>query len=176
MVKVNILSRRKKKVNPLELLPKSKLEMDEWKRTYSNTKNIKEDAMTWFWANYDPEGYSIWLSDYKYNPDLKILFKTCNLVGGFVQRLDPLRKYGFGSLLIFGNEEAQKFEVTGVWLFRGTSIPPEMSENDDAIHHNFTKLDTNDPAVRAQIGDYWAWEGTYGGKELPFLNDGRVFK
>jgi len=101
---------------------------------------------------------------------------TCNRVGGFVQRLDPLRKYGFGSLLIFGDEEAKKFDITGVWLFRGTTVPAEMAENDDAAHHNFTKLDTNDPATRALIEDFWAWGGTFAGKELPFLNDGRLFK
>jgi len=168
--------KKEKKVNPLDLLPKSKLELDEWKRTYSNTKKIKEEAMPWFWANYDPEGYSIWRSDYKYNSELEQMFKTCNMVGGFVQRLDPLRKYGFGSVLIFGDEEAKKFDVTGVWLFRGTSIPAEMAENDDAAHHHFTRLDTNDPAAKALIEDFWAWEGNYGGKQLPFLNDGRVFK
>jgi len=167
--------KKEKKVNPLDLLPKSQLELDEWKRTYSNSK-IKEEAMPWFWANYDPEGYSIWRSDYKYNSELVQLFKTCNTVGGFVQRLDPLRKYGFGSVLIFGNEEAKKFDITGVWLFRGTSVPAEMAENDDAAHHNFTRLDTNDAATKALIEDFWAWEGSFGGKELPFLNDGRVFK
>jgi len=168
--------KKEKKVNPLDLLPKSKLEMDEWKRTYSNTPKIKEEAMPWFWANYDPEGYSIWRSDYKYNAELDKMFLTCNRVGGFVQRLDPLRKYGFGSLLIFGDEEAKKFDITGVWLFRGTTVPAEMAENDDAAHHNFTKLDTNDPATRALIEDFWAWGGTFAGKELPFLNDGRLFK
>jgi len=119
---------KKKVANPLDLLPESKLVMDEWKRTYSNTKNIKGEAMTWFWDHYDPEGYSIYKMDYKHNEDLSQLFTTCNFVTGFQQRLDTVRKYGFGSQLIFGDEEAKKFEVSGIWLFRGTGVPAEMKE------------------------------------------------
>jgi len=169
----------KKGPNPLDLLPESKMVMDEWKRTYSNTKKIKEEAMTWFWTHYDPEGYSIYASEYKYNDELGALFKTCNLVGGFVQRLDPLRKYGFGSLLIFGDEESdpKRYQVAGVWLFRGTEIPVEMKENEDAVHHNFRKLDpVNNEQDKKLVEDFWAWEGSFGGNRLKFLDEGRVFK
>jgi len=169
-------AKKEKPVNPLELLPPSKLELDEWKRQYSNTKKIKEEAMPWFWEHFDPAGYSLWKSEYKYNAELETLFKVCNLVGGFVQRLDPLRKYGFGSLLIFGDEEAKKYEVSGVWLFRGTTIPAEMAENEEAAHHVFTKLDPANQADKDLIADFWAWQGTFGGKSLKFLEDGRVFK
>ncbi|CAG8557345.1 3841_t:CDS:1, partial [Gigaspora rosea] len=57
----------------LLLLPPSKLNLDEWKRFYSN-HNKRPDAINWFWDHYDSEGYSIWRVDYKYNDELtKIL-------------------------------------------------------------------------------------------------------
>lgn len=95
--------------------------LDEWKRVYSNTKEIRKVAAPWLWANFDKEGYSLWVAEYKYNNELEKLFMTCNLVGGFVQRLDPLRKYGFATLLIFGNEP--RMEIGGFFLFRGQEVP-----------------------------------------------------
>jgi len=164
----------KKAPNPLDSLPPSKLVMDEWKRTYSNTKNIKGEAMPWFWEHYDPEGYCLYKMDYKYNDELNMMFTTNNFVSGFIQRLDPLRKYGFGSVLIFGDEDAKKFEVSGVWLFRGKTIPAEMSECEQSEQFTFTQLDHNNQADRDLIADYWAWEGNFQGKK--FLDNGKVFK
>jgi len=170
--------KKKKAPNPLDSLPESKLVLDEWKRTYSNTKKIKEEAMPWLWEHFDSEGYSLWTCDYKYNNELEALFKTCNLVGGFVQRLDPLRKYGFGSMLIFGDEEStpKKYEVSGVWLVRGKDLPAEMTECEDSAHYNFRKLDLNNPADKKLAEDFFAWEGNFGGNHLKFLDNGRVFK
>jgi len=169
--------KKKKGPNPLDLLPESKLVMDEWKRTYSNTKKIKEEAMPWFWEHLDQEGYSLWYCDYKYNSELDVLFRVSNLVSGFVQRLDPLRKYGFGSMLIFGDEEGspKKYEVAGVWLVRGKELPLEMTECEDSAHYNFKKLDPNNPADRKIVEDFWAREGDFSG-HLKFLDSGRVFK
>jgi elongation factor 1-gamma len=80
-----------KEKNPLDLLPKSPLVLDAWKRFYSNNET-RPDALDWFWANYDAEGYSIWRCDYKYNSELKLSFMSSNLVGGFFQRLESARK------------------------------------------------------------------------------------
>jgi elongation factor 1-gamma len=89
--------------NPLDQLPPTPFVLDEWKRQYSN--NDGAVSIKWFFDNYDPAGWSVWYCDYLYNDEQTALFKTCNLVGGFLQRLDRLRKYGFGSVLIFENEE-----------------------------------------------------------------------
>ncbi len=50
---------------------------------------------------------------------------TANLLGGFIQRLDKVRKYAFGSLMIFGDEP--KLEVTCVFVFRGKELPAEVN-------------------------------------------------
>uniref|UniRef100_A0A7N2L1V6 EF-1-gamma C-terminal domain-containing protein n=1 Tax=Quercus lobata TaxID=97700 RepID=A0A7N2L1V6_QUELO len=68
--------------------------LDDWKRLYSNTKtNFREVAIKGFWDMYDPEGYSLWLCDYKYNDENTVSFVTLNKVGGFLQRMDLARKY-----------------------------------------------------------------------------------
>lgn len=102
---------------------RSKFVMDDWKRTYSN-EDTRTKAIPWFWENYDAEGYSIWFGEYKYNDECKKTFMTANLLGGFIQRLDKLRKYGFGSLVIFGDEP--NLSVTVCFLFRGKDIPAEV--------------------------------------------------
>jgi len=161
-----------KKANPLDLLPPSKFVLDEWKRTYSNAKDTR-DACKWFWENFDPEGFSLWYSEYKYNDELDVVFKSCNLMGGFIQRLESLRKYGFGSLLLFGKDG--DLEISGVWVVRGTELPPELTECPDFASYNFTKLNHNDEAEKAKFDDYLCWDGSFGGKAKPF-NQGKNFK
>ena len=65
--------------HPLEALPKAALQLDEWKRTYSNEDTPV--ALKWFWENYNPEEYSLWKCDYKYNDELTMIFMTANLIG-----------------------------------------------------------------------------------------------
>lgn len=98
--------------------------MDDWKRMYSNNDTLTV-ANPWFWENLDKEGYSVWFADYKYNDELEKMYMTCNLVGGFLQRVERLRKYGFGSVVIFGEEP--KLAIGSCWLFRGQDIPNEVA-------------------------------------------------
>ena len=67
---------QKKKQNPLDLLPPSKLELEVFKRAFLNNKD-KEDAMKKFWEIYDPEGYSLWHLEYQNLPsECKVLFRN----------------------------------------------------------------------------------------------------
>lgn len=159
-----------KKPNILDSLPPSKMNMDEWKRTYSN-KDTRSEAIPWFWQNLDLEGYSLWFCDYKYNNECEKTFMTCNLLGGWIQRLDKLRKYGFGSLCIFGQEP--NLSVAGAWLFRGKEIPQEMKETDDSEHYEWRRVDINNSADKALVEDFWAWDGNFGGRSF---NQGKIFK
>jgi len=159
-----------KKPNPLDSLPPSKFNLDDWKRTYSN-KDTRTEALPWFWENLDQAGFSLWLCDYKYNDECQKVFMTANLVGGWFQRLDKLRKYGFGSVIIFGEEP--KLEVGGVWLFRGAEPPQEMKETDDYENFSWKKADITDASQKELIADYFAWDGKFGGKTF---NQGKAFK
>ncbi|KAF8110081.1 hypothetical protein N665_0088s0092 [Sinapis alba] len=137
--------------NPLDLLPPSPMVLDEWKRLYSNTKsNFREVAIKGFWDMYDPEGYSLWFCDYKYNDENTVSFVTLNKVGGFLQRMDLARKYAFGKMLICGAEGP--FKVKGLWLFRGPEIPKFiMDEVYDMELYEWTKVDISDEAQKERV-------------------------
>lgn len=149
--------------NPLDLLPSSKMVLDDWKRLYSNTKtNFREVAIKGFWDMYDPEGYSLWFCDYKYNEENTVSFVTMNKVGGFLQRMDLARKYAFGKMLIIGSEPP--FKVKGLWLFRGKEIPKfVLDECYDMELYEWRQVDTTDEAqkerVSQMIEDYEPFEG-----------------
>ncbi|CAL9042778.1 unnamed protein product [Musa banksii] len=149
--------------NPLDLLPPSKMILDEWKRLYSNTKtNFREVAIKGFWDMYDPEGYSLWFCDYKYNDENTVSFVTLNKVSGFLQRMDLTRKYAFGKMLVIGSEPP--FKVKGVWLFRGQEIPKfVLDEVYDMELYDWAKVDISDEAqkerVNAMIEDQEPFEG-----------------
>jgi len=157
--------------NPLDQLPPTSFVLDEWKRQYSN--NDGAVSIKWFFDNVDKEGYSVWFCDYLYNEEQTQLFMTCNLVGGFLQRLDKLRKYGFGSVIIFEHEEPKYFEISGAWLFRGQDVPAEMTFCDDYILYKWTKADFNSEADKKLITEYFNWEGDFNGRKFA---QGKVFK
>ncbi|XP_073023001.1 elongation factor 1-gamma 2-like isoform X1 [Primulina eburnea] len=137
--------------NPLDLLPPSKMILDEWKRLYSNTKtNFREVAIKGFWDMYDPEGYSLWFCDYKYNDENTVSFVTLNKVSGFLQRMDLARKYAFGKMLIIGS--GGPFKVKGLWLFRGTEIPQfVLDECYDMELYDWAKVDISDEAQKERV-------------------------
>jgi len=163
----------KKAKNPLDDLPKSNFVLDAWKREYSNCPNQDTNlAMPYFWDNYDMEGYSLWFCDYNYNDECEVAFMTSNLVGGFVQRCDALRKYAFGVMQIIGTQQSQK--VLGAWLIRGQSIDPMLKENDDAEYYTWTKLaspPTEEQKARLQV--LWCAEEEIDGMQIL---DCKVFK
>ncbi|KAH0459159.1 hypothetical protein IEQ34_011973 [Dendrobium chrysotoxum] len=149
--------------NPLDLLPPSKMILDEWKRLYSNTKtNFREVAIKGFWEMYDPEGYSLWFCNYKYNNENTVSFVTLNKVSGFLQRMDLARKYAFGKMLVIGSEPPYK--VKGLWLFRGKELPQfVIDECYDMELYDWTKVDIADEAQKeranAMIEDQEPFEG-----------------
>jgi len=102
------------------------------------------------------------------------VFRTCNLVGGWFQRLDKLRKYGFGSVLIFEGAAAKNFEIFGCWLFKGQDIPPEMRESDDCDLYEWIKADLESEQDKKKIEEAWTWIGEFHGRK--FTEEGKVFK
>eukprot|EP01069_Polyplicarium_translucidae_P008825 Polyplicarium_translucidae@DN3262_c0_g1_i6.p1 len=170
-VKFDIPQPTKKAGNPLDDLPPSPFVMDEWKRCYSNTKDLYGTAMKWFWEQVDTEGWSLWHMEYeKLEGECTVSFVTSNQLGGFLQRLDgAFRKYSFGVIQILGNEG--DYNYSGVWLFRGQDIPGEMREHPSFEYHKFRKMDP--VAEKAIIEKYWCEEGSING--LPIV-DCKVWK
>jgi len=150
--------KEEKKKNPLDNLPKSNFIMDEWKRVYSN-KDTRSEALPWFHANYDPAGYTMFWSTYKYNTELPAeVYKINNLVGGYFQRLEKLHKYAFGTMNLYGSAD-EGWELEGVWVFRGAEIPPDMTECDDTEHYVWTPVNLADAAQKTKFENFLAWEG-----------------
>lgn len=70
------LAAEPKKKNPFASMPKSDFDLDDFKRFYSNEDESK--SIPYFWQKFDPENYSIWLSEYKYNNELtKVCGRVC---------------------------------------------------------------------------------------------------
>ena len=144
---------KKKKVNPLDELPKSRLELEVFKRAFLNNKD-KEDAMKKFWELYDPEGYSLWRLEYQNLPsECKVLFRTSNSKGMFLQKCDAVRRYAFAVHGVYGVED--DYKIRGLWMFRGLDVPQEMKDNDLYEYITFTKLDHNKKEDRDLVHDYW---------------------
>ncbi|KAJ2654059.1 hypothetical protein IWW48_006328, partial [Coemansia sp. RSA 1200] len=154
----------------LEDLPPSSLNLNKWKGVYSN-EDTRTVAMPWFWENFDAEGYSLWKVEYLYNDELTLLFMSNNLVGGFFARLEAARKYAFGSLLVLGEDNDNM--IWGYFMVRGKEIPEEVSDTPDFESYRWTKVDSADEKVRAEVEDAFSWEGS----SLPRkCYDGKVFK
>ncbi|OBT57977.1 hypothetical protein VE04_00950 [Pseudogymnoascus sp. 24MN13] len=156
-----------------EALPKPTVPIDEWKRQYSNLDTPV--ALKWFWENYNPEDYSLWAVDYKYNDELTQVFMTANLIGGFFTRLEASRKYIFGCASVYG--AANDSVIKGAFLIRGQDAFPCFDVAPDYESYQFTKLDATKPEDREFVNEQWTWEKpvVVNGKEYPWA-DGKVFK
>jgi elongation factor 1-gamma len=171
----------KKKPNPLDALPKSSMILDAVKKNFFQKKPYYPNFFPELWRNeanpivqWDAAGYSIYTCSYKYNKDLgPMFFLAGNLIGGFLQRVDELRKYGMGALMLVGEtEDRPPWQVWGIWIFRGQDIPAEMKDCDDSEHYDWTKLDTNDAPTRKLIEEYFTADVVKGQTVL----DRRYFK
>lgn len=159
--------------NPLELLPPTPFDLDNWKRIYSNTHSDFYSVMDKFWPLYDREGWSLWICDYMYNDENKKGFMTANLVSGFIQRADSLRKYAFGNMSILKSESESFYRVKGAWLIRGRSIQPMLDENPDAASYKWTQIDEDKEEDKKELADLWCASETIDGMEI---NSNEVFK
>jgi elongation factor 1-gamma len=167
----------KKAPNPLDLLPPTKLNLEEFKRVYSNNlKDVRGTVVPWLWEHYEADGWSIWFADYLFNKDLTKMFMTSNLTRGFVQRLESARKYAFGVIITFG--EDNKSEIHAVFMVRGTDRPPELSVEmcEDCDSYTWRKADPTNAEDKALIEDFLDQEGKFGGKFPAEVADVKVFK
>ncbi|RGP79492.1 hypothetical protein FLONG3_2240, partial [Fusarium longipes] len=159
---------------PLEALGRPSFPLDEWKRQYSNIKD-HEEAMKFFWENFNFEEWSLWKVDYKYNDELTLTFMSNNLIGGFNNRLEGSRKYIFGCAAVYG--ENNDSVIQGAFVIRGQEHVPAFDVAPDWESYEFTKLDPTKEEDRQFVSDAWGWEKgiTVNGKEYK-LADGKVFK
>jgi len=162
------------KKKPFSNLPPSKFVLNDFKVAYSN-EDYRTVALPHFYQHYDPEGWSLWLAEYKYTDDLKGLqsFMVNNLLGGLVQRAENIRDFSFGSFLVFG--DSSNYEIHGAILLRGTEWPADvMGEIPDVDSYNFRKVDLNNVEDKEWFEDLWGWDGKLKGKT--FSGQGKIMK
>lgn len=147
--------------------------MDDFKRFYSNNPEVQ--AIDYFWSKFDKEHYSIWYGEYKYPEDLSLVFMSCNLMSGMIQRLEKMRKNAFGSLVLFG--EDGKSEIGQLWIWRGQELAFELSDDwkVDYESYDWRKIDPDTDEAKKLVADYFTWDGDFQLKGKKF-NQGKIFK
>ncbi|KIM24549.1 hypothetical protein M408DRAFT_75828 [Serendipita vermifera MAFF 305830] len=126
--------------NPLDDLPKSNFNLEDWKRAYSNMDTRGSGgALEWFYEKFDPEGFSVWRVDFKYPEELTQVFMSSNQIGGFFNRLEGSRKYLFGSVGVLG--AANDSKISGVFILRGQDHKAVVDCAPDWESYEFKKLD-----------------------------------
>ncbi|CAF4942606.1 unnamed protein product, partial [Rotaria sp. Silwood1] len=158
----DIYANEPKQKDPFADMPKTSFNMDEFKRVYSN-EDTAGKAIPYFWSNFDKENCSIWFCEYKYPEDLTQIFMTCNLVSGFFQRLDKLRKHAFASMCVFG--ENNNNTITGIWVWRGHQLAFELSPDWQVDYESYSwkKLSPDDESTKNLVNQYFLWEGEHNG-------------
>ncbi|KAF5347242.1 hypothetical protein D9756_009939 [Leucocoprinus leucothites] len=157
--------------NPLDDLPKSSLNLEDWKRAYSNKDTRGPGgAIEWFYQNYDPAGFSVWRVDFKYNEELTLTFMSSNQITGFFNRLEASRKYLFASVGVLG--ENNNSVIAGTLIARGTEIEPVVNVAPDWESYNYKKLDLSNEADKAFFEAALAWDLEIDGKKWA---DGKNF-
>ncbi|KAL3232364.1 Elongation factor 1-gamma 2 [Nakaseomyces bracarensis] len=164
----------KKPKHPLEALGRSTFVLDEWKRKYSN-EDTRPVALPWFWENYNPEEYSLWKVEYKYNDELTMTFMSNNLVGGFFNRLSASTKYMFGSLVVYG--ENNNNGIIGAVMLRGQDHVPAFDVAPDWESYSYSKLDPTKEEDKEFVNNMWAWDKPVViNGESKEIADGKVLK
>jgi len=158
--------------NPLDDLPKSTFNLEDWKRAYSNKDTRGPGgAIEWLYENFDHEGFSIWRVDFKYNEELTLTFMSGNQIGGFFNRLEGSRKYLFGSMGVLGT--ANDSIISGTFILRGQDAKLVAEAAPDWESYEYKKLDVKDEADKAFFEAALAWDLEIDGKKWI---DGKNFK
>lgn len=133
--------------------PATTFDLFAFKTLYVNATN-KQDALDFLWANWDEKAFSFWYLKYDKLPsEGKKLFLTNNLMSGFLDRADHVRKYCLGVHGVYGEEP--ELEIRGVWLWKGVEMLEPMKEHTQFDVYMYNKLDPKKAEDKALITEYW---------------------
>jgi len=168
----DVVKEEPKAKNPLDSLPKSEFNLEDWKRAYSNMDTRGPGgSIEWFHSKFDKEGFSTWRVDFKYNDELTQTFMSSNQIGGFFNRLEASRKYLFGSVGVLGT--ANNSMITGVLICRGKDIKPVVDVAPDFESYEYKKLDLGNSKDKEFFEAALAWDLEVGNLKWA---DGKNFK
>mmetsp|Transcript_16940 Transcript_16940/g.18911 ORF Transcript_16940/g.18911 Transcript_16940/m.18911 type:complete len:296 (-) Transcript_16940:40-927(-) len=140
--------------DPLEALPPTKMNLNDFKFWFINHPNREEAFDEFVSERFDREGYSIWDLKYeKYAGEGELLYKTNNLLNGFIQRAEHFGKHSYGIHMIHGEEP--DLNLKGIWMWRGLEIPQQLLDHPQFEYYKTNKLDIDNEKDRAYIKDMW---------------------
>ncbi|XP_064623516.1 elongation factor 1-gamma-like [Lineus longissimus] len=154
-----------KRKNAFEELPPGKFNFEAWNRLYFNEDDVIGKSVPYFWQNYDKENLCLYKGTYK-EEDLaayrtKPSFMINNLIGGWFQRLDAIRKYGIGIAVVTG-EEGNLHAVTALFVSRGNKPYHEIAADTiggcDHLSYDWEILDPEKPEVKEMVTEYLVQE------------------
>ena len=82
-----------------------------------------------------------------------VLYMFANNLDGFIHRLDPMRRYSFGVLGIYGEEP--NLEIYGVLMWRGTEEFYLLEDHPSWEYYERRKLDISKEEDKKLLEDYW---------------------
>ncbi|KAH9932842.1 elongation factor 1-gamma [Amylocystis lapponica] len=168
----DLIKEEPKAKNPLDDLPKSPFNLEDWKRAYSNKETRGAGgALEWFYEHFDKEGFSLWRVDFKYNNELTQTFMSSNQIGGFFNRLEASRKYLFGSMGVLG--QTNDSILSGALIVRGPEVKAVVEVAPDWESYAYERIDLDDAAQKAFFEAALAWDLEVDGKKWV---DGKNFK
>jgi len=110
---------------------------------------------------FDKDGWSVWHMHYEMYVDSKgvrqegnEVYKTENMVNGFLQRWEDFRKWSFGKMCVLGTDKCQ--EIKGVFMWRGHKVPQECIDHPSFEYYEKRKLDMSNADDVKLVRAYWA--------------------
>ena len=139
----------------MDALPKSKLDLNEFKLWFINHKDKKGAMDEFFNERFDNVGWSLWYLDYeKYGKEGQVEYIFANLLDGIIMRSEAMNKYSFGRLNMVGEEP--DLNIRGVWMWRGQDYPQELKDHPQFEYIKCRKMDVyNDEKDKQLLIDHW---------------------
>ncbi|KAJ7574861.1 elongation factor 1-gamma [Mycena floridula] len=158
--------------NPLDDLPKSTFDLEQWKREYSNKDTRGAGgSLEWFYQNFDPASFDVSRVSFKYPGELTQTFMSSNQIGGFFNRLEASRKYLFGSVGVLGTNNDSLIE--GILISRGKNVAAVVECAPDWESYEYKTLDLSKDEDKKFFEAACAWDLEVDGKKWV---DGKNFK
>jgi elongation factor 1-gamma len=154
-------AKAEKPKDKIDALPETDFDLYSYKTFLVNEKDRAGVGMAktkeMFQSEKFAEGFSFWYVKYeKYGDEGQVEYKFANLLGGFMQRIDPkLSRYAFARVLMLGDEP--DLNIEGVFMFRGQEIPELMNDNPQFEYFEKKKLDfMGNEADYKLVGEFFA--------------------
>lgn len=155
-----------------DIWAKKKMNLDAIKRIFKDRNKDFETQIAEFWGGFekDTTAYSLYTSEYNYNDQNTDDMKVDNLITGYLQRLEMVKKEVFGTINAWGIEETKgPFIMNTAFVFVGEEAPKRYYEVPDADSYTLTKIDPTNPADKKKFEAYLgrAINMTFDGKDMP---------